>query len=77
MFISADGDISATVLGMLLLQLSARLSLKGDFDARRSTGLAAALLHGASKGATAPSWNRLRNADEIGLPESSHSVERF
>jgi len=31
----------------------------------------------ASKGATAPSWNRLRNADEIGLPESSHSVERF
>ena len=46
MFISADGDISATVLGMLLLQLSARLSLKGDFDARRSTGLAAALLHG-------------------------------
>ena len=30
-----------------------------------------------SKGATAPSWNHLRNADEIGLPEFSHSVERF
>src|SRR5208337_2665439 len=31
----------------------------------------------ASKGATAPSWNHLRNADEIGLPEFTHSVERF
>ena len=30
-----------------------------------------------SKGATAPSWNHLRNADEIGLPEFAHSVERF
>ncbi len=30
-----------------------------------------------SKGATAPSWNQLRNAYEIGLPEFTHSVERF
>ncbi len=31
----------------------------------------------ASNGETAPSWKHLRNADEIGLPEFSHSVERF
>ena len=31
----------------------------------------------ASKGATAPSWNDSRNADEIGLPEFARSVERF
>ena len=31
----------------------------------------------ASKDATAPSWNHLRNADEISLPEFTHSVERF
>ena len=30
-----------------------------------------------SKGATAPSWNHLRNAYEIGLAEFTHSVERF
>jgi hypothetical protein len=30
-----------------------------------------------SKGATAPSWNHLRNADEISLPEFAHSIERF
>jgi hypothetical protein len=51
MFISADGDISATVLGILLLQLSARLSLKGDFDARRITGLAAQIRHAHAIGA--------------------------
>jgi len=31
----------------------------------------------ASKGATARSWNYLRNPYEIGLPEFAHSVERF
>ena len=30
-----------------------------------------------TKDATAPSWNHLRNADEISLPEFTHSVERF
>ena len=44
---------------------------------RQFAGVARPCCTEASKGATAPSWNHLRNADEIGLPEFAHSVERF
>ncbi len=53
-------------------------------DQRASRLIAARLVHrirpcctDVSKGATAPSWNHLRNPYEIGLPEFAHSVERF
>jgi hypothetical protein len=42
-----------------------------------AVGLARPCCTEVSKGVTAPSWNHLLNAHEIGLPEFAHSVERF